>query len=259
MSLAERAVYSTQPAPLRQQIDDLLRDAPTPAIEGTILGLIVPDSNRTSGGAVAAEAYALLKGEYINTVILVSPSHEGRFGRLSVCSADTYHTPLGEVPVNDTFRNELCDEDDDIFIDDRGHYHTEGVSVQLPFLQRALDGDFSVVPIAMGEESPALCRELGTAIGEVMYAKNALIVATADLLDLEDGALDRFTEALESFNISELMHLLGSETVKVEGIGAVLVAVLAAQHRGANRARILRTVEPTDDHPGAFACVLWRD
>lgn len=262
MSLAERAVYSTQPAPLRQEIDDLLQHAPrAEGVEGTILALIVPDSNRLSGGAVAAEAFRLLEGEDVDTVVLVEPSHEGAFGRLAVCRADTYRTPLGEVPVNDTFRNELCDEDDDIFLDDRGHYHVEGAGVQLPFLQRVLgDGAaFSIVPIAMGEESPDLCRELGAAVGEVMYSKRAVVVASADLLQLEDGARARFVEALEGFSVSELMHLMGSETVKVEGMGAVLVAVIAAQHRGANRIRVLRFEEPAADRPGAFSCVLWRD
>ncbi|HYG68407.1 MAG TPA: AmmeMemoRadiSam system protein B, partial [Anaeromyxobacteraceae bacterium] len=153
--------------------------------------------------------------------------------------------------------------DDDIFLDDRGHYHAEGAGVQFPFLQHVLGGadgaGFSVVPIAMGEESPDLCRELGAAVGEVMYGKRAVVVASADLLRAEDAALDRFTEAVEGFNVSELMHLMGSETVKVEGMGAVLVALIAAKHRGANRARILRLEAPAEDRPGAFACALWRD
>src|SRR5690606_37435929 len=121
-----RAVYPTQPTPLRQQIGDALRAAPRADLDGTLVGLIVPDSNRLSGAAVAAEAYRLLEGSDVDTAVLVAPSHEGAFGRLSICRADRYRTPLGEVPVNDTFRNELCDEDDDIFLDDRGHYHTEG-------------------------------------------------------------------------------------------------------------------------------------
>jgi AmmeMemoRadiSam system protein B len=195
----------------------------------------------------------------VDTVVLVEPNHEGTFDRLTLCRADAYPSPLGDVPVNDPFRNELCDEDDDIFLDDRGHYHEEGTRVQLPFLQRVLEGPFSIVPIVMGDESPALCRELGAAVGEVMYAKRAVVVASAELLALEGDALGRFTEALEAFNVSELMHLLGSETVRVEGVGPVLVAVIAAQHRGANRARLLRVVPPDGGRPGAFACALWRD
>ncbi|MDX1530468.1 MAG: AmmeMemoRadiSam system protein B, partial [Rhodothermales bacterium] len=196
MALADRAVYATQPVQLEHQLDGLLAGAAPKPIEGEIVALVVPDSNRLAGGAVAAEAYGLLRGRDYENVILVSPSHHGPFERLSICRIDRYRTPLGDVPVNDRLRNELCDEDDDIFIDDQGHYHTEGADVQLPFLQKVLGGPdepgFSVVPIVMGSEQPAFCRELGHAIGEVMYGKRVLVIASADLLSVEGHALDEF-------------------------------------------------------------------
>lgn len=261
MTIADRSVYPTQPAVLSEQIGKLLRNARPEPVEGEIEALIVPDSNLLKGGEVAAEAYKLIadRAEDYDTIIIVAPSHDGSFDRLSICRVNTYRTPLGEVPVDDRVRNELCDEDDDIFLDDRGHYHTEGVDVQLPFLQTVFGDGFSVVPVVMGRETPAFCHELGSAIGEVMYGRRALLVATADLLSLEDGALDRFTEALETFDTSTLMHLLGSEQVRVEGMGAVIAAVIAAERRRANRARILKLEMPEGDRPGAMSCVLWRE
>ena len=259
MSLAHRAVYPTQPAALRAAIDGLLADSGPPGHEGTLIGLIVPDSNRISGGSAAADAYAFVKGQDIETVVVVSPSHHGSFGRLSICQADTYHTPLGEVTVNDRLRHELCDEDDDIFLDDTGHFHTEGADVQLPFFQRLLDSGFDTVPIVMGEESPAFCRELGTAIGEVLYSKRALIVGTADVLGADDGALDRLRAAIEGFETSELMHLMGSEAVQVEGMGAVITTLLAAQRRGATHAHVLALTPPDETgSPGTLAVALVR-
>lgn len=259
MALADRSVYSTQPAPLTQEVETLLRDAHPDPIEGELLALIVPDSNLKSGGPVAAEAFKLLEGRDIKLVIVVAPSHDGAFDRLAICRVDQYHTPLGDVPVDDAVRNELCDEDDDIFLDDQGHYHTEGVDVQLPFLQQVLGDGFSVVPVVMGSETPALCRELGQAIGEVMYGHRALVVASADLLHIEGDAMERFERALESFDTTTLLHLLGSEQIKVEGMGAVIAAVLAAQRRRANRAKVLRCIEPEGDEIGALACALWRE
>lgn len=258
MSLATRAVYPTQPIPLRQTIDDLLAEAPAAADDGDLVGLIVPDSNRTSGGAAAAAAYALLQGRSLDTVLLVSPSHQGAFGRLSICQTDTYQTPLGDVPINDHLRNELCDEDDDIFLDDTGHYHTEGADVQFPFLQRSLEDAFTAVPIVMGEESPAFCRELGLAIGEVMYAKQAVVIGSCDVLAGDADALRQLREAIEGFDESELMHLLGSEAVRVEGMGALITTAIAAAHRGANRASVLSLTPPTSEAPGALACAFWR-
>lgn len=259
MSIPDRAVYATQPAPLAHEIDQLLHDAEADPIDGELLALIVPDSNLQSGGPVSAVAYKLLEGRVYDTVIVIAPSHDGTFERLAICRVNNYRSPLGDIAINDAIRNELCDEDDDIYIDDRGHYHTEGVDVQLPFLQRVLDGDFTIVPVVMGSEAPALCRELGHAIGEVMYGHRMLVVASADLLSVEGNALEEFETALETFDTSRLMHLLGSEQIRVEGMGAVIAAVLAAQHRRANRAKMLRVEPPEGEEIGAMACALWRE
>ena len=269
MSLAQRAVYPTQPGPLRNEVARLLREAPAAAgDQGDFLALVVPDTNRLSAGPVAAQAYRLLQAEVeeagpFQTVILISPSHTGAFGRLAIARADSYHTPLGAVAVNDALRNELCDEDDDIFLDDSGHYHTEGVDVQLPFLLEIMGTEggvptFDIVPIVMGDEAPDLCRELGSAVGEVMYGRRALVIATADVLETSDDGWEGFVKALGEYNISDLMHLLRSDALQVEGMGAVLVAMLAAQHRGATTADLIAYQAPEKGAPGAMAIALRR-
>ena len=260
MSLATRAVYPTQPDALRQHLDGLLRQSDgqadaRPDDAGVLVGLVVPDSNRASGGPAAADAFARLAGTEVQTVLVISPSHHGAFGRLSICQTDAYHTPLGDVPVNDHLRNELCDEDDDIYLDDTGHYHTEGADVQIPFLQRVL-GEFDVVPIVMGEESPAFCRELGAAVGEVMHGRRSVVVGSCDLLAGDDfGA---FRTAIEAFDESTLMHLMGSEAIRVEGMGALITALIAARRRGATRAEVLRLAPQTDEAPGVLTVAFWR-
>jgi AmmeMemoRadiSam system protein B len=264
MPLTDRAVYATQPAALRQQVERLLADAPGGDVDGEIVALIVPNTNRVEAGAAAAAAFKYVEGETFDVVIAVAPSHEGAFGRLAVARADSYHTPLGEVPIDDALRNELCDEDDDIFMDDRGHYHVEGIATILPFLQVALAGPFKVVPIVMGDESPAFCRELGAALGEVMYGKRALLVVAADVVAAEGGAVETFKRAFESFDDADLLHVLGSEALSLDGSGAVIVAALAARQRGATGARVLRLDAPGSaggdgaDRPGALAGVVWR-
>lgn len=251
-------VYASQPDELRRQVEQLLQDAPRPDFEGDLIALIVPDSNRLDSAAAAAAAVRYVEGQTFDVVMAVSASHDEAFGRMTVSRRDTYPTPLGEVTIDDGLRNELCDEDDDIFLDDRGHFHAEGVSAMLPLLQVALEAPFRVVPIVMGDDNPAFCRELGTALGEVMYGKRALLVASADVLGVEGDALARFTKAFEDFDTAELLHLLGSETLRVEGYGAVIVTALAARARGANRARVVALTGPTADGPGAIACALWR-
>jgi MEMO1 family protein len=260
-TIQSKAVYPTQPGALRETLEEHLSAAHPEPIEGEILALIVPDSNLLTGAPAAAAAYSLLDGrqdEY-RTILVVAPSHDGSFDRIAICKVNEYHTPLGEVPIDDRTRNELCDEDDDIYIDDRGHYHTEGVDAQLPYLQHVLGEELKVVPIVMGNETPAFCHELGIAVGEVMYGERMLLVASADLLELGEGVFERFTEALETFDTSTLMHLLASEQIRMEGMGAIITAVIAAKHRRANRARIIHLTPPSGKDIGAMACVLWRE
>ncbi len=258
MAILNRAEYATQPAPLRQQVGDLLKNARPEPIEGEILAVVVPDSNLLSAGPVAAQVYALLRGRHYETVLIVSASKSGSFRRLNICRLDEYRTPLGALAVNDRVRNELCDEDDDIFLDDHGHFHTEGIDVQLPFLQQSLR-DFDIVPIVMGEETPEFCRELGNAIGEVMYNRRALVVACVDVLEAEEEGLEALPALVESRDVSRLMALLNSERVLMEGKGALIVAMIAALHRRATHAAVLDMRPPQGHTPGFVGAVLWRE
>lgn len=258
MAISERTAYATQPTPLRNQITDLIKQAPSAEIDGEIMALIVPDANLMSGGRVAAQVFKYIEGRQYDTVILISPSHDGPFHRINVCSLDTYRTPFGELVVNDRLRNELCDEDDDIYLDDTGHFHTEGVDVQLPFLQVVLSPGFDIVPVVMGEETPEFCRELGHAIGEVMYNRRTLLVASADILSADEESLARFREYFEGGEVSRLMSLLNSETLLMEGKGPLLVALIAALHRQASQVKIVHLEVPQGNRPGYIGALLCR-
>lgn len=257
MVVHERAVYATQPAPLRSQIDGLLKTATPTSIEGDIFAIIVPDSNLLSGGTVAAQVYKTLDAKQYDTVVLIAPSHTGAFRRISICSIDAYRTPLGDLEVSDKVRNELCDEDDDIFLDDTGHYHTAGIDVQLPFLQ-TLFPTFDIVPVVMGEESPEFCKELGSAVGEVMYNQRTLVVACVDIEEGTEEDLEKLQTYLKEHDVSRLMSMVNSEQVKLHGKGAMLVALIASLHRRANSVEVLQMQAPQGSAPGFIGAVLAR-
>ncbi len=257
MGHSERVVYATQEKPLQKQIEALLKGAPKREVAGVVHAVIVPDANLMSGGATAAEVYRTLEGRMYDTIILIAPSHTGAFERITICSLDDYRTPLGTLKVHDKMRNELCDEDDDIFLDDTGHFHTDGIDVQLPFLQTVLP-PFDIVPIVMGAETPELCKELGHAVGEVMYNRRTLVVACANVMEASEEALEEMRAALEALDVPRLTVLFNSERVRMEGKGAVLVALIAALHRRANHAEIVRLQPPTDERPGFVGAVISR-
>jgi len=258
-ALAPRPVYPPQPKALRATVEAALKAAPTPDIPGDLFAIIVPDTNRLEGRETAAAVFAALREqESYDTVVLVSPSHSGTFRRMTICSIDEYYTPLGPLPVSDQVRNELCDEDDDFYLDDLGHYHTEGVDVQLPYLQTLLTEPFDIVPIIMGDESPEFCRELGTALGEVMYNRRTLLVVSADFFRMEPGAMEELTAAFEAKDVSRLMMILNGDQLKCEGRGGIVAALIAALHRRANHAGVIHTKAPTEDQLGFFGAYLSR-
>ena len=80
----------------------------------------------------------------------------------------------------------------------------------------------------------------------------------AQFVELTDRAIARFREAIESFDESELMHLLGSETVRVEGMGALITTLIASKARGATHARVLALTPPDGDVPGSLAVAFWK-
>ena len=257
MEILHDQVYATQPKPLQKQIENLLSEATQPPIDEDILALIVPDTNLLRVGPQSANMFKSLAGQSYETVILVSPSHMGSFGRMTICDLKEYQTPLGSLGVNTRVCHELCDEDDDIFLEDTGHFHARGIEVQLPFLQNMLDG-FDIVPIVMGVESPDFCRELGAAIGAIMFNRRTLLVASADILSADEGRLPVFKEAIEKGDVSALFPLLYSNKVDILGKGALLVALIATLQRRANRFRILSMSSPQQDTPGHVGVVISR-
>ena len=257
MEILHSAVYATQPKPLQRQIETLLRESNQPSAEDEVLAVIAPDTNLLSGGVIAAKAFNALQGHRFDCVIAISPSHTGNFRRITICSLDAYRTPLGELRIDEHARQELCDEDDDIYLDDTGHFHTQGIDVQLPFLQTILD-DFEIVPIVMGTDSPEFCRELGAAVGEIMFNRKTLIVSSVDILSSSEDALIRFKTMFEQGDVNGLMSLLNDESVTMQGKGALLVALIASLHRRGKRFQILELNAPQNGTPGSLGAIITR-
>ncbi|MEQ9105775.1 MAG: AmmeMemoRadiSam system protein B [Rhodothermales bacterium] len=249
--------YATQEAPLHAQVQSLLAEASPIDLDFRVSAIVVPDANLVQGGPVSADVYAAIRDLDVETVIVIAPSprHIQDFRRIGICSLDDYRSPLGSVAVDEKVRNELCDEDDDIFIDDTGHFHQTGMDVQLPFLQSVLS-DFKVVPLVMGSESLDFCKELGNAVGEIMFNRPTLVVACADIESATEDGLKAFRKALESLDVDALHRVLNRESdIVVRGKGAVLTAVMATVHRRANAVRIANLHAPDSERPG-FAGVL---
>lgn len=255
--MASEHTYPSASEDRVEHVSRLLREAEPPPLDGDVRAVVVPHMDNVAGGRLTARVLKAVEGSAYSTVIVVA-SGSGVKGRIHVSRRESYPSTVGDFEVDLEAVDELCDEDDDIFADDRGHFVEDGIAVQLPFLKQALGG-FRLVPVIMGDESPEYCRELGAAMGEVMYGKSTLVVACVDVLGAAADDLDSFRRRLEAGDVDAVMHLANSERVLLDGRGPLIAAMLAARHRNPIRVDVLELAGPSRRGPGRLGAVLTRN
>jgi AmmeMemoRadiSam system protein B len=164
--------------------------------------LIVPHAGFVYSGPVAASAYARIAGQraVIRRVVLLGPSHRVALHGLAASSADSFSTPLGDVPLDRQAIDSIL-ELPQVQILDAAHRLEHSLEVQLPFLQYLLS-DFSLVPLSVGDAEP---EQIDEVIERLWGGEETLIVVSSDLshfYDYEtarnlDTATTRAIEALD--------------------------------------------------------------
>ncbi|MCW9088109.1 MAG: AmmeMemoRadiSam system protein B [Gammaproteobacteria bacterium] len=198
--------YPGNPAKLRQMVEELLQDVPestTPPPKA----IIAPHAGYVYSGSVAASAYALLRTarQTIRRVVLLGPSHRVGFLGLATSSADTFRTPLGDIPI-DTAAVAQINALPQVHLLDQAHQLEHSLEVHLPFLQESLES-FTLVPVVVGDAS---AEEVAEVLELLWGGEETLIVVSSDLSHYHDYAtaqqMDRQTSA-------------AIEALRPEGIG----------------------------------------
>jgi len=148
------------------------REAPLPK------ALIVPHAGYMYSGDVAASAYARLaplRG-VVRRVVLLGPCHRVAVRGLALPGAERFETPLGDVPIDAAAARELRALPQ-IVESPAAHAQEHSLEVHLPFLQEVL-GEFSLVPLAVGDASPA---EVAEVLERLWGGAETLIVVSSDL------------------------------------------------------------------------------
>ena len=153
-------------------------DAPDPPIAPR--ALIAPHAGYRYSGAAAGAAYRTLAGrsDRIDRVVLVGPAHrvavEGT--GVGVSTAQTWRTPVGDVPVDvDTSRALVADGL--AVAADAAHAPEHSLEVHLPFLLEVL-GPVPILPLVVGVCS---ARTVAAALDAVWQDDATLVVVSSDL------------------------------------------------------------------------------
>jgi AmmeMemoRadiSam system protein B/AmmeMemoRadiSam system protein A len=247
--------YPSDPKVLTAMIDDLLAHASPLPILDPILAVAAPHAGYQFSGPVAAYTYAALKGRKFSRVVVIAPSHFEAFDFTSVYEGDAYATPLGTIPVDKTFAVQLAKMSPTIKLSTRGHVPTKegaehALEVELPWLQRVL-GNFTLVPIVMGDQSYESSRTLGVALAKLIRGGDTLIVASSDLSHYhpyeEASKIDRKTlNALETWDYFSMSQNFGMRVWEACGGAPIVAAMIAAERMGANNAMVLKYANSGD-------------
>jgi len=141
--------------------------------------LVVPHAGYVYSGDVAALAYAPLarwRGS-ISRVVLLGPVHRVPVRGLAAPTVGAFETPLGRVALD---LDALASLDDlpQVVRSDVPHAQEHSLEVQLPFLQSVIGDSFTLVPLAVGQASPA---EVAEVLERLWGGDETLIVISSDL------------------------------------------------------------------------------
>ena len=247
------AFYPANAGELTAMVDGYIAAAKVPAVSQPV-ALVVPHAGYIYSGGVAGYSYAVLKGRKISRVVLIAPSHFESFPFASVYDGNAYATPLGSIPVDKDFAARLA-KGPLVQLSSRGHIPStaqgeHALEVELPFLQRVL-GQFSLVPIVMGDQSYETCRALGVALAKLVKGNDTIIIASSDLshyhpyeqaVNLDSKTL----HAIEAWDYLTMWRSFRLGTWEACGGGPIIAAMIAAERLGATRAQVLKYANSGD-------------
>ncbi len=181
--VAAGTFYPGRPEDLGLAIDELLAEAKV-AGRRRPAALIAPHAGYVYSGPIAASAYALLRGAGARRVAILGPAHFVPLDGCAVPAVDAWRTPLGDVEIDRELRRAVAGPG--VALDDGPHEPEHAIEVHLPFLQRALGPELTVLPIAVGVSRP---DEIASVIETL--PPSVLVVVSTDLSHYHDAEAAR--------------------------------------------------------------------
>jgi AmmeMemoRadiSam system protein B len=232
--------YPGNPDDLAKSVDGYITRAEISPIKGRVVGILAPHAGHRYSGPVAGYAFKYLQGLAFDVVALVGPSHYRYPARILTTSHDAYETPLGRVPVDRHILSALRAQLPIATVREDPEHSLE---IELPFLQRTLS-EFSLIPLAMIDQSFEMAEQLGGALAEVLENRRALLVASSDLSHFHQqnvaNQLDqKVLDAVDAYDPAGVVRAeqFGQEIAC--GRGAIAAVMIAARELGADAATVV--------------------
>jgi AmmeMemoRadiSam system protein B len=152
------------------------------APRGSAAAIIAPHAAYQYSGTLAAAAFNAAAGREIERVVLLGPVHREQVAEIILPESELFRTPLGDVQVDQEMTEELVTSSTRIIRNDIPHLEEHCLEVHLPFVQH-LFPKARIVPVLMGETTPALIRILAAALKLCLLPRLAasLLVVSANM------------------------------------------------------------------------------
>ncbi len=236
---------------LAAMLENYLNTANPGKIDGQVLAIISPHAGYQFSGPVAAYGYKALQGRDIKTVIIIGFSHRKFFDGISVYAKGSWHTPLGDVAIDEKIANRMISGNNRIKFDPGLFNEENSVEMQVPFIQTVFK-DARIVPVAFGTQDYNDAVILADALANVLKdRKDVLIIASSDLSHYhpyeEANAIDKnFVSVLSGMKAKDLYASAASGKCELCGLMPVTATLLAAEKLGYDKIKVLKYANSGD-------------
>jgi len=161
---------------------------------GMAQAIVAPHGAWSFSGALAANAFSTATGRSgsINRVVILGPIHDKREKGLFLSNSHSFHTPLGNIPVDQEISEELEFNGKFFKVDDIPHLGEHSIEILLPFVKYCFP-QASIVPVLMGQPKTEYIEDLAQALRTVItpVLGETLLVVSCNLSCDNDRATAR--------------------------------------------------------------------
>jgi AmmeMemoRadiSam system protein B len=255
-----RAVTDVRPSPiagrwypadkdlLAESVDDYIQSAELPAIEGEVIGVIAPHAGHLYSGPIAGYAFAALRGLKPDVVVIVSPMHYPYQQSFLTSAHAAYQTPLGTLDIDQKLIRSIhtnLETELGLELTPVSNDQEHSLEIELPFLQRILDGSFQIAPIMVREYNLRIVRAFGSILAKNLQGKKCILVASTDLSHFYPQEQARLFDLeilrrMEAFDPEMVFRAEDEGKGFACGRSAVAAVMWAAKELGANHVQVLQ-------------------
>jgi len=163
---------------------------------GQARAIIAPHGAWSYSGALVASAFSSAMGRSgsIKRVVVLGPIHDKREKGLFLSNSHSFHTPLGNIPVDRKISKEIEQVGLYFETDDIPHLGEHSIEILLPFVKYCFPRA-SIVPILMGQADARYIHDLAKVLKTVIapILDETLIVVSCNLSCDDDSQTARLS------------------------------------------------------------------